>query len=245
MPSQNEPIIIGGCARSGTTLMLAILSCHPTIFAISTETMAFYPARHPMLHSPMYEDNIPPPPPIDISRIHKHLPTFQNDSSLLRWCEKTPKNVLVYDEIINFFKNRVKIINMVRDGRDVVTSYHPNKPKEFYVHPQRWIYDISCGIKKEKNSQIITIRYEDLIANFKETIKNLCIFLGNIDPTPLYRYPEGATFSHHKAWFRPIKPISKNSVGRWKNIHCEKTVDSLMKTPGALECLQHYNYLDS
>jgi hypothetical protein len=40
-----KPIIIGGCARSGTTLLLSVLSCHPNIYAIPDETYTFCPTR--------------------------------------------------------------------------------------------------------------------------------------------------------------------------------------------------------
>ena len=35
------PVIVGGCERSGTTLLLSILSSHPAIQAIPVETWAF------------------------------------------------------------------------------------------------------------------------------------------------------------------------------------------------------------
>ncbi len=36
-----SPVIIGGCARSGTTLVLAILAAHPSIYTIPNEIRAF------------------------------------------------------------------------------------------------------------------------------------------------------------------------------------------------------------
>ena len=37
------PISIGGAPRSGTTLLLSVLSAHPSLFAINHETFAFCP----------------------------------------------------------------------------------------------------------------------------------------------------------------------------------------------------------
>ena len=50
-----RPILIGGCGRSGTTLLLAVLSCHPAIVAIDEETRAFCPGGYladPTLDAP-------------------------------------------------------------------------------------------------------------------------------------------------------------------------------------------------
>lgn len=38
-----KPIVIGGCGRSGTTLLLSILGAHPDIFALASELYPFYP----------------------------------------------------------------------------------------------------------------------------------------------------------------------------------------------------------
>ncbi|MCA9555784.1 MAG: sulfotransferase, partial [Myxococcales bacterium] len=41
------PIIIGGCGRSGTTLVASILSCHPRIAVVGPETRAFAAGAYP------------------------------------------------------------------------------------------------------------------------------------------------------------------------------------------------------
>ena len=44
--SRMSPIVIGGCARSGTTLLLSVLSCHPNVYAIPVETQALCPTAY-------------------------------------------------------------------------------------------------------------------------------------------------------------------------------------------------------
>jgi len=41
-----RPIVIGGCARSGTSLLLSLLSCHPQIIAIPVETQTLCPTAY-------------------------------------------------------------------------------------------------------------------------------------------------------------------------------------------------------
>ncbi len=39
----DPPVIIGGCGRSGTTLLLSILASHPAILGVPEELYLFYP----------------------------------------------------------------------------------------------------------------------------------------------------------------------------------------------------------
>ncbi|MCP4397071.1 MAG: sulfotransferase [bacterium] len=240
---RQEPIIIGGCARSGTTLILSLLSCHPHIVAIDEETSAFYPRSHPHKRKPQKPQAIKDPPAFAVRKIYKWLLTHPLPASSVRWCEKTPKNVLAYERIIAYYRGRVKILNMVRDGRDVVTSYHPIKPMEFFVSPQRWMYDVSHGMRAEQYPQMLTIRYEDLILDYETTLKRIFEFVGEEDYSPLLSYPEGATVLQDGAWFEPAKPLSEKSIGRWKQAKYAEVVKRLLNTPGAIEYLRHYRYL--
>ena len=128
------PIIIGGCGRSGTTLLASILSAHPRIYVIPEETTTFCPGA--------YSEHVDLNAEFDTRKFY--LKYFSKYNFLFaRWCEKTPKNVLFFDRILKHFKNRVKLIHMVRDGRDVIFSRHPRNPHEYWVSGKRWIDDVS------------------------------------------------------------------------------------------------------
>ena len=127
---QDMPIIIGGCGRSGTTLLLSIISAHPNIFAFPKEIGVF---------SEWHNSN----PRID--RLYRYVLVNSLPNEKNRWCEKTPGNVRHFDKILSYFNNKVKLIHIIRDGRDVMLSKHPKKPDSYWIFPVIWINDVKEG----------------------------------------------------------------------------------------------------
>jgi hypothetical protein len=157
---------------------------------------------------------------------------IQNSSK--RWCGKNNLSVLAYEIILTQYKGNLRIINMVRDGRDVVTEAHKNVSGHFSVSSEQWVHDVESGIKTENHPQILTIRYEDLIKDYENTIKKVSIFIGENDFSLFLKYPKGATIIEDKLW-----------IGRSKQPQYSKKAENLLKTKGALECQRHYNYLEN
>ncbi|MCD4696794.1 MAG: sulfotransferase, partial [Bacteroidales bacterium] len=146
------PVLLGGCGRSGTTLLLSILSAHPGLFCISEETMAFCPTA--------YLDDYNPMAPFETERFYNENFTSNLLNSYDQWCEKTPKNVLFFKRINDHFNQKVKLIHIVRDGRDVIISRHPTNPKIYWVNPERWISDVNAGLSMYSHPNVHTLRYE-------------------------------------------------------------------------------------
>ena len=133
-----DPILIGGCGRSGTTLLLAILSAHPNIFAFSRELVAVVDWK-PADNDP---DSLEP---ARLDRLYRELLWRRIPPSAQRWCEKTPRNVHHIDKILDFWPNS-RFFHIVRDPRDVLTSRHPTRPDEYWVSPERWVRDVRAGL---------------------------------------------------------------------------------------------------
>ena len=111
-------------------------------------------------------------------------------------CDQTPRNVFYIQEILNNFPE-AKIINLVRDPRDVLLS-QKNKwkrryfgasgiPKKesirsyFNYHPitisKIWNTAINT-IKENEDSRIRTISFENFITYPEKNMKDICQFLG-------------------------------------------------------------------
>lgn len=224
------PIILGACPRSGTTLLLSILSAHPSIHAIKKQTYAFTE----------WNDKGRPK---RLDRLYREFLLPKISSESIRWCEKTPKNVEYFGEILNYF-SEVKLIHLIRDGRDVVTSRHPRRnPEKYWVSPQRWMNNVKAALAFKDNDNVYTIFYEKLIKNFEEEIKKLCEFLNEKVEDHILNWTENTSLQRSKHWKKPVQKLHARSIGRWKEEqHKERIVDFYSNTE-AFFLLKELNYI--
>jgi len=229
----DAPIVIGGCGRAGTTLLLAVLSCHPQVHTIGTETSALCPLGY----TPLPEL----PSPIRWDRLVRSLLEEGTSPEQLRWCEKTPRNVRVFPRLLEVFGDRTRFLHIVRDGRDVVTSHHPRDPDRYHVRPERWVADTAAGLAVT-DPRVLTIRYEDLVLDFECTVRQLCDFV-NLSFVPEFLgFPTTARLQDHPAWPNGVRPVSPGSIGRWRDIRYKPLVERLLATPGAAALLRQLDY---
>jgi hypothetical protein len=219
------PIIIGGCGRSGTTLLLSILSAHQHIFGIPFETNTFCASS------------------IDLKGINDYFLT-QDIPDGSRWCEKTPRNILFVDGILKYFNNDVRILNIVRDGRDVILSRHPENPDQFWIDPERWIKDVKAGIEVENKNQVMTLKYEDLVLDFGSTVQKILAFIDEEYNPEISNWHQHTKVKVHEAWFEKVQPLYKDSIGKWKSLRYRQRVKGFMNKPEAVALLKYYNYID-
>lgn len=230
------PIIIGGCGRSGTSLLLSVLSAHPSILAIPQETEAFCPTA--------WSAEVDPNSPLKPEIIDEHLASVEIPETATRWLEKSPKNVIFIRAILDHFKDRVRFINILRDGRDVVTSFHPTRRREKpWVSPERWINDVSAGRPFDDHPQVFVIKYEDLILDFEPTMARLMDFLEEELHPHVLDWHLHATVRKHVAWSGEVKKIHPASIAKWQQEEYKQYAEDLLSHPEAVELLKHYGYL--
>jgi len=229
-----SPILIGGCGRSGTSLLLSVLSAHPAIIAIPTET-SIYGSKRPFKSAWLNYWN-------NWRKILGHVIKYPISKTAKRWCEKTPRNICFLEQTFKEFGTKVKVIQIVRDGRDVVSSTHPGS-NQLHSSVDRWIHDVSMGIRFIEHPQVCTIRYEDLIASFESTIKKVLDFIGEDFTVEIKNYHQYANVKKHEAFVgSKVAPIYQGSIGKWKNNSIPE-VDMLMQEEDAKSLLRFYNYL--
>lgn len=234
----SNPIFIGGCGRSGTTLLLSLISTHPGIYAIPEETRAFAAGGYPPEET--IDRSLQPYIDFIYSRL---IRGGEQAFGSNRWCEKTPMNVHFISAIFDYFGEEAQFINIVRDGRDVVTSRHPSDPESYYVSPNRWVRDVSAGLEFEEHPRVLTVRYEDLTDDYISTMRLVFKFLQVRFPVEVKNYPETSQFADSKAWFGKAKPINVSSRGRWKKKCHKDVIKSLMSMKKAKDLLSHYRYI--
>lgn len=226
-----EPIIIGGCGRSGTTLLLSILSAHPSIFAFQKELSVFnyWRGREGVME------------PLRIDRLYREVFIRRIPRSARRWSEKTPRNVRHIDEIMDYFGGRVKFIHIIRDGRDVVLSRHPDKAG-YWIEPPRWVRDVQEGLKHASRPNVLTVYYEDLVRYYEDTIRRICDFIGEPFTGSLMNWHEHASLRSSNAWHEGVKKLSDSSVGKWRREENRRRVEAFMQHTPARDLLRQLGY---
>lgn len=162
-------------------------------------------------------------------------------------CEKTPQNVFYIEEILELFPN-AKIINMVRDPRAILLSqkrkwmrremgahfitkkevlrlrinYHP------YTLSKLWNAAIVAAEKFRSHPQVMTVRFEDILNEPSQTVKEICEHLEIDFSEDILEIPQASSSNEKDS---NEKGIKKERAGNWKNgglspseiAICEKT----------------------
>jgi len=221
--SEVPPIVIGGCGRSGTTLLLSVLGAHPAILAFPEELYAFYPK------------------PFRLRRVLNAVHEYGKQQAWRRWCEKTPKNVRAFGDILSAFGDEIRLIHIVRDGRDVITSHHPNDSSRYYIPPERWVADVQAGLTYA--DQTCLVRYEELVREPEATLERICNYLNEELDLKMLAFEENTTVRENKAWEgRSIKPLRNDSIERWRMPENAERVQEFLNYPGAAELLHQLHY---
>lgn len=177
---------------------------------------------------------------------------------------------------INFFKTHDlpqkfhrKVIYIVRDGRDAMTSYYffnKNLGNDFTLDemvregvgivPSKWYYHAMKWIENPHDAEIIYIRYEDLILNPEKELKRICDF-AQLDRSLeiIRRTIDGNKFElmkiksqqyggvGHKDWLgeKGEKFFRKGKIGDYKNHFTNQLIEFFNNE--AKKELTHFNYL--
>ncbi len=237
--SPNDHIVIGGCGRSGTTLLRVIVDSHPRI-CCGPESEAFLAGA---IHLTRLKDRYK----LDRQVLRDAYVTSRSRAEFIdwlaevcraatgkpRWAEKTPRNILNLDFIFSKFP-QAKFVHVLRDGRDVACSLrtHPRhrvkngklvpvntwKPMKLCV--QRWRDSLLCAKRRWSNPRFYTVRYEELVTDPRETVSKLMKFLEEPWNERLLAHTEAASIYRDATTFAQTpeanKPIETSSIGRWR-----------------------------
>ncbi len=229
-----NPILIGGCGRTGTSLMSAILDAHPHIISYPAETNIFESDRkfrNPRLNS--LRNKV---------RFYRFLLRQDIHKGTRRWCEKTPNNVYALDHIFKEFRKGVKIILMVRDGRDVITSLHPLS-KGYYISLKRWMIETSMTLGYGNHKDVLIVPYESLTIRFEHTMSKIFDFLGNEFDDKVKDYTKFSGVQSHDAFHgNKLTGISSQSVERWRQ---DKHKDRVAQLTGSAEAMDLLNQVET
>lgn len=184
-----DPIFIVGCPHSGTSLMLAILDSHPNIHGIGYESYLFF------------------------KRSFLKIPTFNkwNRETLKakknRWVEKTPEHISKINKILGYYPNG-KVLLLIRDGRDVAWSIK-KRIGDFSEGINWWIRWNDSGKPYWDNSNVLVIKYENLVGETESTLKSIFSFLNESFDERVLDYNK-----KERSWFYKDGKPEKNEPSR-------------------------------
>ena len=126
-PSAFAPIVLGGCGRSGTTLLRMMLDSHRRICCGPESSLFRRRALDPEALADRF--GFPREAVRAIYEASRSRPAFIEGFAALcmqqagkqRWAEKTPRNISRIGEVFRWFPE-ARFIHVLRDGRDVACS---------------------------------------------------------------------------------------------------------------------------
>jgi len=159
----------------------------------------------------------------DVFRVVNEIYAEQHKKT--NWCSKEP-GLFKYINDLSENIQSAKFVYLVRDGRDVAASMLKGHLHEFhtYAAAQTWSWSQKQCLNALKDPQladkIYLVKYEDLIGNPEEIMRNLMNFLGiEFEKTQLQYYKSNDIVEHSKKsrfWKNLNKPIDKTNKGNYK-----------------------------
>src|SRR4051794_8815311 len=158
--SQSAPILIGGCHRSGTTLLRVLLGRHPEI-ASGPESTVFLKRISSATEigglfgmDPVRIEQWQRESRTQVEFIERFQAAVLAAAGKSIWAEKTPGNVVRFDFVRRHFPN-ARFVHIIRDGRDVVCSFREQRwPKpcgrrssleELRRSAEYWAHHVAAG----------------------------------------------------------------------------------------------------
>lgn len=191
----DAPIIVGGCFRSGTSLVRRLLNAHSRIHC-GPEVKFFRDfsgdyvddrLRHLRFFTTVRQLGLPEGTLLDLfghAFIEAHRVAAVGQGKQ-RWADKNPENVLYMDAWWHLLGGRLRFVHCVRHPIDTLASLKETRfpltvPSRFEDKVSLWGRYLEAGLAFEERHQNVSfrLRYEDLATAPDPTLRSLMDFLG-------------------------------------------------------------------
>jgi len=224
-----KPVILATLPRSGTTLLGRIISSHNEVCS-AEESVIFH---GPLLETsqrlfnteqywlPLDEMNVAHYLEIYTERVCELLEEQELDKSYIT--DKSIGNFTSLGAMLSAFP-QAKALHCERDPLDISLScYQHYFPKLIYTSNLEDMARIcnvfDCAMEYWKTifpDRIMTVRYENLVNNSEEVVRNIMNFLGLEWQADCLEFYKNTAVVHTASRQQVRNPINKSGLARWK-----------------------------
>jgi len=169
---ETSHLLILGAPRSGTTLLATMIARHTEI-GILNEDHGW--AMRRILGRRIVGNKRCIPNQIEMKkRSPFHLRFFKT----IGWAKEYPSSEYSIEDYLSL--PGIRIIGLIRDGNDVISSIMNRSEKRFRVASYRWrrSVDIIHKLKTRYSEIVLVISFEDLVINPQANMERIAAFLG-------------------------------------------------------------------
>jgi hypothetical protein len=156
-------VFVVGCQHSGTSIMARLLNGHPDIYTVRYESQLF---ALPELR-------------VRAARTYSTWLAEARSHGKSRVCEKSTSHVFAIERIFHNFPSG-RVVQVFRDGRDVVCSLHA-RGLTHDVAVELWTSSVRAGLRADSDPRVHSLRYEDLVLEPRGALGAVCAFLNEVD----------------------------------------------------------------
>jgi len=235
MSRQEYPIIVGGCHRSGTTLVRRILNAHSGIYC-GAEIKFFRDFYGDYFDDPLrrlrFIESARHALPDDelFTLLGSAFVALHERAAVIagkrRWADKNPENVLYLGQWNRLLGERWLFVHVVRNPLDTLASIRerefplsvPTDLEGAVEHYKRYT-QAGVAYSKRKQPHCFRVQYEMLIHHPKETARHLMEWLGEeLEPSQLNLPPRGDHRPAEESATATRDEVSVDRIQRWQKI---------------------------
>jgi hypothetical protein len=195
--TKTRGIYIQGCARSGNTLIREL--CGTAFHGVELVKLTKDTAECSLAHL------------VELLR-------QPGGGASVRVASRNYENSLAMDRELLRANPDVKVLWMLRDPRDILTSIHANQPDKYYVTPDRLIKSLQLYKQFAEEPQVLAVRYEELVGGpdaMQAKISQFCHLAESRKFVEAYKF--FPRFHENVRAMHSIRPIDTNSVQKWRS----------------------------
>ena len=243
-----------GARRSGTNWLQRILTAHPDVATVPSETYLFSIGLQPLwerFHQGVFGSpgvgyiHMDRPALADALREfcdRVFLPFLDAAPGTERLVERTPQHVTSLELIGEIYPD-AHVVHIVRDGRDVARSLlshdWPDAPRTIEAAAEEWRSYVDAGDQAGARLRAYrVVRYEEMLADPKRIVSELYTWLG-LETTPEI---VEATLLESEVPFNVDANSPKVASGKWRRSFTEEDLAAFMRVAG--ETLARLGYDD-